>query len=519
MLKIVTVSDKVDTAIDRLCKGVAKYHDNIEYVVCDVHPKRPDPVQLERFLTAVKDADIIDYQYFRTADMLRSNYPELKSIPSILTHNNPYSIHERDWNDYQIVVANNKTMEMNLSHITGARLEFIPLTIDTDFWQFNTNWKPKDQVIMVANRIESKKGILEVAIACAELSLKFVLVGAISDRGYFDSIMATENVDFYQEVSDEKLKELYYESKLHICNSKDDFESGTLPILEAMLCGVPVVTRKVGHVPDLYNGSNMIINENSNEDVVKLIDVIKNALSKDLDDIRNKAWNTAKAHNHERRAYGYQRLYRSLVDDQKTVSVIVPIYNNPEVIKECLESVGNQTYKNIELVVADDGGDNKALVDDFAKTKNIPVRYIKTASDDYGLARARNIAAIDATGEVLVFCDQRNIMSTKCVEAFVNNLSPRVWLYGNKGAKKEFVENLSCIYRDEFLRLGGFSERIDAYGGLSQYARSVAKYNGYKLEFVERAEAVPRGKSSNKYSKRNDIIKMKNRLWKMGFDL
>ena len=175
-MKVVAVSDKTGTAIDRLCKGVAKYHDNLEYIVCDVHPKRPDPEQLKRFEEAIKGASIIDYQYFRTAEMLRELYPEAKKIPSILTHNNPYSINEGTWNDYQIVVANNKTMETDLSHITSARLEYIPLTVDADFWTFNTDWKPKDQVIMVANRIESKKGILEVAIACAELNIKLVLV-------------------------------------------------------------------------------------------------------------------------------------------------------------------------------------------------------------------------------------------------------------------------------------------------------------------------------------------------------
>jgi hypothetical protein len=133
MLRVVAVSDKVGTAIDRLCLGVAKYHENIEYIVCDVHPKRPDPEQLQRFEKAIATADVIDYQYFRTADMLRERYPQLKEIPSILTHNNPYSIKERDWNDYQIVVANNKSMEVELSRITSARLEYIPLCVDSDF--------------------------------------------------------------------------------------------------------------------------------------------------------------------------------------------------------------------------------------------------------------------------------------------------------------------------------------------------------------------------------------------------
>ena len=42
MLKVLCVVDKEGTALDRLAKGVAKYHENIDYNVVSVHPKRPD---------------------------------------------------------------------------------------------------------------------------------------------------------------------------------------------------------------------------------------------------------------------------------------------------------------------------------------------------------------------------------------------------------------------------------------------------------------------------------------------
>lgn len=514
-MKVVAVSDKIDTAIDRLCRGVAKYHDNIEYVVCDVHPKRPSREQLERFDEAIKGADIIDYQYFRTAEMLRENYVGLKNIPSILTHNNPYSINEGNWNDYQIVVANNKTMEADLSHITSAHLEYIPLTIDADFWTFNKDWKPKDQVIMVANRIEGKKGIREVAIACAELGLKFVLVGAISDLDYYHGIEATGNVEFYEQVSDEQLRDLYYDSLLHVCNSQDNFESGTLPILEAMMCGTPVLTRKVGHVPDLNNGKNMIIYDGDNENVFTIIEAIKDAVSDrdKLKEMREKAWNTAKKYNFERRAYAYQKLYRSLISEKQSVSVIVPVCGKPEITAQCLEAINNQTYNNIEIILVNDSQEPVTYKSKW------PVRVIENYNDDYGLARARNRGIIEATGDILAFCDQRIVMDSKAVEALVNNLQIRTWVYGSKGAKKEFVENFSAVYRDDLIKLGMFNERCDKYGAMSQEIRSRAKYNGYKINFVPEAKAEQIGKSSNKYSKKDQITDSKNMLWKMGMEL
>jgi len=514
-VRVVAVSDKIGTAIDRLCNGVAKYHDNLDYIVCDIHPKKADQQQLDRFTEAAKDADVIDAQYYKSMDMLRERFDWLKNIPTILTHNNPYAIHERDWNDYPIVVANNTVMQAELSHITSSRLEYIPLTVDHKFWQFNIDWKPKDQVIMVANRIEGKKGIREVAIACAELGLKFVLVGAISDLDYYHGIEATGNVEFYEQVSDEQLRDLYYDSLLHVCNSQDNFESGTLPILEAMMCGTPVLTRKVGHVPDLNNGKNMFIYEGDNENVFTIIEAIKDAVSdRDrLKEMREKAWNTAKKFNFERRAYGYQKLYRSLISEKQTVSVIVPVCDKPEITAQCLEAIDNQTYDNIEIILVNDSQEPVSYQSKW------PVRVIENYNNDYGLARARNRGIIEATGDILVFCDQRIVMDSKAVEALVNSLQIRTWVYGTKGVKKEFVENFSAVYREDLIKLGMFNERCDKYGAMSQEIRSRAKYNGYKITYIPDAKAVQIGKSSNKHSKKDQITDSKNMLWKMGMEL
>lgn len=531
MIKVVAISDKTGTAIDRLCKVVAPFHTNIDYVVIDVHPKRPSPEQLARVEEECRTADIIDAQYFRTIELLRQKYEWLKDIPSILTHNNPYSIHERDWNDYQIVVANNKTMYDDLSKITQTRLEHIQLVADPYFWLFNDNYTFSKSVIMVANRIESKKGILPVALACKQLGIKMHLVGAISQPDYFKEVIDTGVVQFSQEVSDEELRNLYYESGVHVCNSVDNFESGTLPILESMMCGVPVITRKVGHVPDIYEKDNMVINEHEPDDIEHLATLIRSTLydpledkkasnyktvESKLQDMRQNAWYSVKHMIPERRAYMYQRLYRKLLLDEP-VSVIVPIAGKPEVTRENLNAVANQTYHNIEIIVIDDGEEQQEKnVRDFADTVSMPVRYIRLGGKGYNLAQARNLGAIEATSDILIFCDQRMIMKEDCVAEFVSSIKPNTWLYGNKGAKKDFIENLSCIYRSEFVRFGMFNERINLYGGLSQETRSRARQQGMNIEFVESARAEARGKSSNRRIRKYEVMEMKALLWKVG---
>lgn len=535
-LKVVCVVDKAGTALDRLAKGVIPYHDNLDYTVCDVHPKRPDETQISNFLEAVKDADIIDFQYFRTAQMLLERFETLKDKKLILTHNNPYSYKEDLWEWADLNVGNNKEITKGLKEQGTKNVHHVPITVDANFWTFKRDWQPKSSVIMVANRIESKKGILPVAIAAADAGMHFILVGAISDRNYFHEIMQTGSVEFHEQISDEELRSLYHRSTIHVCNSVDNFESGTMPILESMLCGVPVLTRKVGHVPDLYNGENLWIYEGDTEDVVAITNELKRMLmdTKKLESQRQSAWNTAKNHNFERRAYEYQRLYRKVMSDATPVSVIVPVYDNKEVMRSCFNAIASQDYPNIELVVCDDDelsiGGNKQLVEDFAKTVSFPVRFIKTSQihkrfntlgedyevADYGLARARNMGIIESTGEVVVFCDQRQIMEPDAITEFIKNLVPKTWVYGDKGGKKDFVENFSAVFRHELIVAGMFCERMDGYGGLSQEIRSRTRMQGFRHVFVESAKAKPMGTSKRKHTERQSIIRIKNRLHKMG---
>lgn len=520
MLKVVCVVDKTGTALDRLAKGVVPYHTNLDYTVVDVHPKRPDEDQLSRFVLAAETADIIDFQYFRTAEMLIEKFPWLKSKGLILTHNNPYSIKDGDWNNYDILVANNKEITENLRNFTKREIVHIPITTDPLFWEYRREFKPNKNVIMVANRIESKKGILPVAIACAEAGLSLTLVGAISDRNYFHSVLQTGCVTFYEQIPDEKLLELYHQATVHVCNSVDNFESGTMPILESMQAGTPVMTRPIGHVPDLYNGENLEIYEGEYDDVIAIKEQLENLIldRKKLETMRGSAWNTAKNFNFERRAYEYQKLYRRLQAPSEPVSVIVPIYENSEVIRKCLNAIANQTYKNIEIIVCDDNpAPNKELIEGFAKTVVCPVRYMHSATqiNDYGLARSRNMGIIEATSNILVFCDQRQIMEPDAIEQLVNHLVPKVWVYGDKGGKKDFVENFSACYRSDLIKSGMFNERMDAYGGMSQEIRSRTRMQGWRHQFVPEAKATPAGKSSKKHTEKPNIIRMKNRLYKM----
>jgi glycosyltransferase involved in cell wall biosynthesis len=530
-LKVVAVTDKVGSAIDRIARGMAKYHTNIDYVVCDVHPKRPDPEQLHRFEVEAANADIIDVQYFRTGALLLNRYPWLATKKRILTHHNPYSLEDGNWDDYDLVVGNNKDIYERLGKVTTAPIEYVGNTVETDFWTFNSEWQPSNRVIMVSARIEAKKGILPIAIACGDAGLHLDLVGSVSDPQYLYDVMQTGAVTFHEKISDEELLALYHRAGIYAFNSVDNYESSGQPLLEAMLTGVPVLARRIGIVPELYNGENMVIHEGDPEDVIGLTNLLTDMINdkKKLVEMHDRGWDSAKTRSNERRAYLYQKLFRRVLSSEPTVSVVVPVYGRADITRKCLDAIAKQTYKNIELIVADDGlsTENSQAVHDFARFVNFPVRYMQTAhflvdhatesvGKDYGLARARNAATIEATGSIMVYVDQRMVLDADCIEEFVKHMKPRYWLFGEKGARKrEFIENVSAVYRRDVIIAGMFSERCDRYGSLSQETRQRIRYQGLKTEYVETAKATPTGKSSNRTRKRQEIIGAKNMLFKM----
>lgn len=520
MYKVISVVDKEGTALDRLAKQVAPYY-QFEYKVIDVHPKRPSPEQLQAFEDNYLDADIIDFQYFRTAQMLLEKY-DLSHCKKVLTHNNPYSYKEDKWEWADANVGNNNEITKGLEDQGSPNVSHIPITVDHKFWEYNTEWTANKTVIMVANRIESKKGILPVAQAVANLNMNFILVGSISDPAYFHEVMQTGYIEFHEKISDEELKALYYKSGIHVCNSVDNFESGTMPILESMMCGTPVITRNIGHVPDLNNGDNLILNDHQPDDVEHLENLIFQAVSdtKKLEEMRSNAWNTAKNFNPERRAFLYEKLYRSLKPGTP-VSIILPVSDKPEVTRQTLDAISKQTYENIELIVVDDSKEDtttESIVWQFEDTVEFPVKYFKTKGEGYNLAQARNIGIINASGDIVVFCDQRMTLDQNAVTHFVDNLTPRKWVYGNKGGKKDFVENFSAIYRDDIVRAGMFNERINLYGGMSQEVRVRTRMQGIEHVYIEEAKATPSGKSSNRNRKRADIAEMKNLLFRLGMN-
>lgn len=91
-------------------------------------------------------------------------------------------------------------------------------------------------------------------------------------------------------------------------------------------------------------------------------------------------------------------------------SIIIPVYNVEEYIIKCIESVLNQTYKDYEIIVVNDGTKDQSI----EKIKDFPVKIIN--QENQGLSEARNTGIKNAKGEYLIFLDSDDYINKELLQ-------------------------------------------------------------------------------------------------------
>ena len=103
------------------------------------------------------------------------------------------------------------------------------------------------------------------------------------------------------------------------------------------------------------------------------------------------------------------------------VSVIVPIYMVEPYLKRAVDSIRNQTYQNLEIILVDDGSKDQCgrICDDYAKADN---RIVVIHKENGGLSDARNAGLDIARGEYIMFVDSDDYIAPDCVETLLGCL-------------------------------------------------------------------------------------------------
>lgn len=109
------------------------------------------------------------------------------------------------------------------------------------------------------------------------------------------------------------------------------------------------------------------------------------------------------------------------MENQPLISVIVPIYNVEKYLGRCIESIVNQTYKNIEIILVDDGSpDNCPEICDNWEKKDERIKVIH--KENGGLSDARNAGLEIASGDYISFIDSDDYISLDFFETLLETM-------------------------------------------------------------------------------------------------
>ena len=105
----------------------------------------------------------------------------------------------------------------------------------------------------------------------------------------------------------------------------------------------------------------------------------------------------------------------------KLVSIIVPVYNSQDYLSECLESILNQSHRNMEVICVDDGSPDQSIMilEQFA-TADARIKVVR--QENRGLGAARNRGVKEASGEMIWFVDSDDTVPPNAVEKMLGSL-------------------------------------------------------------------------------------------------
>jgi glycosyltransferase involved in cell wall biosynthesis len=147
------------------------------------------------------------------------------------------------------------------------------------------------------------------------------------------------------------------------------------------------------------------------------------------------------------------------MDDK--ISIIVPVYKAEKTLTNCVDSLINQTYENIEIILVNDGSkdDSLKICNEYAKLDS---RIIVVDKKNGGVSSARNAGLDIATGKFVMFCDSDDWVNVHWCENLLNNYVSESLLMceierKNKYEKKDIYNqidensNIDRVNKDKFL--------------------------------------------------------------------
>jgi len=219
------------------------------------------------------------------------------------------------------------------------------------------------------------------------------------------------------------------------------------------------------------------------------------------------------------------------------VSIIIPCYNNETTVVETLASVVKQTYDPFEIILVDDGSNDKSVATaESYLLQNEHLKYIILHQKNQGPSKARNQGASQASGSYLFFIDADDRLHPDAISEFVlilktdpaiNIVYSQTEFFGaqegvfilNDFKLPQFLYN-NCIpisamvRKDVFYAVGGFDENLRYQEDWELWIRIVKSYGGvYKIPTTLFYYRKRFDKSSLTDTRENNSVEETSRLY------
>ena len=178
------------------------------------------------------------------------------------------------------------------------------------------------------------------------------------------------------------------------------------------------------------------------------------------------------------------------------ISVIVPIYNVEKYLERCIESIINQTYKNLEIILVDDGSPDNCgnICERYAQKDN---RIIVIHKENGGLSDARNAGLKIATGEYISYIDSDDYIDNDMYEYMMKEMSKENADIAICGTKVDFENGITKLKENKEKEILNAKEALIKLNSFSSF--DMAVWNKiYKRNIVSGIE-FPIAKTSEDY--------------------
>ena len=225
------------------------------------------------------------------------------------------------------------------------------------------------------------------------------------------------------------------------------------------------------------------------------------------------------------------------MNNNPKVSIIIPVYNGEKYLKESIDSALNQTYKNIEIIVINDG--SKDSTESIVLSYGNKIRYYK--KDNGGVASALNLALSKMKGDYFSWLSHDDLYEKDKIAIQINELSkyddkvillsdykiindsglekrkmiaPHNELIKNheKALLKGLINGITLLIpKKAFIECGNFNEELKCTQDYDLWFRMLLK--GYQFKHINKVLASSRIHDEQTTNTSSVVIKEGNKLW------